>query len=215
MRWSWLRAALSSRQLPESSRMRVFVAINLPGSERERLHAATGAIKEADFPVRWVAPQNVHLTLKFLGEVPETEVSDVAAAIDEALRSTERFTMTFGGLGAFPSLRRPKVIWVGVEPKAELLDVQSRVESALADLGHPPEKRDFRAHLTIGRGKKGARPARFRGLEELAGKVDYRGSAAVESVDVMRSTLRPSGAEYDVVERVMLRSGGAPEGDGA
>lgn len=195
--------------------MRVFVAINLPARERERLHAATGVLREGDFPVRWVAPENVHLTLKFLGEVPEPKVPDVGNALTESLASIERFRMELGGVGAFPSLRSPRVIWVGVEPNEELSEAQRRVESALADLGHPPEKRDFRAHLTLGRGEKGARRARFQGLEGLAGKVDYRGRVAVESVDVMRSTLRPGGAEYDVVQRVMLGSGGEREDDGA
>lgn len=186
--------------------MRLFVAINPSTAERARLAEASRALREAGYPIRWVAPENVHLTLKFLGEVVEAQVAGVCAAVDESAKQLGSLQMAVRDFGAFPNLRRPQVVWAGLEANASLEELQSRVEGALADLGFPHERRKFRPHLTLGRAQKRTRVSDFHGLEELVKGLSYDDVFEVRGVDVMRSRLRPSGAIYDVLHTAELGS---------
>ncbi|MGD8869519.1 MAG: RNA 2',3'-cyclic phosphodiesterase [Gemmatimonadales bacterium] len=186
--------------------MRVFVAINLSEQEKARLEAAARPLFESRFPVRWIAPQNVHLTLKFLGEVAEDRVPDISAAVEDAGGGVEAFDLAVGGFGAFPTLRRPQVVWAGIEVSAPLSDLQGRVESALVALGFERERRRFHPHLTLGRARKHSRPKDFEGFDELVSQLAYEDSYRVAAVDVMRSQLKPSGAAYSVVHSVPLEA---------
>ena len=187
--------------------MRAFVAINPSGEERRRLHEASSELRRKEFPVRWVPRENVHLTLKFLGEVQEGRIDELKAALRMALDGVPGFEMRVNGFGAFPSARRPRVLWAGVEAEPSLERVQERVETALAELGFEREGRPFHPHLTLGRARRGARPKEFRGMEELLERLPCDEAIAVRSVDVMRSRLKPSGAEYEVLEQVALGGG--------
>jgi len=184
--------------------MRVFVAINPTDEVRRRLYRAAAALREADYPIRWVPPDNIHLTLKFLGEVDEGSVDAVRDAIADALAGTAAFELHVAGFGAFPSARSPRVVWVGAEGGQQLEDVHDRVEGALARLGHPRETRAFHPHLTLGRARRGTSARQFKGMEDAFASLEFDASFRVDSVDLMRSTLRPSGAEYDIVDRVEL-----------
>lgn len=184
--------------------MRIFVAINLPADMRRRLESAAEPLREEAFPVRWVAPANVHLTLKFLGEVTEERASAVTAAIDDVVAGVAPFQLIAEGFGAFPSPERPQVVWIGIELSAELRSLQERVERALAELGFPRENRSFHPHLTIGRARKGAARSAFRGLGASMGKLEYHDEFQVRSIDVMKSRLTPSGAIYSVLHSAEL-----------
>jgi 2'-5' RNA ligase len=185
--------------------MRVFVAINPSEAERARLEERSRPLREAAYPVRWLPPENVHLTLKFLGEVAEEQVGEVTAAVSDAMAGVPAFEMTVSGFGAFPSAKRPGVVWAGIEADDALRDVYERVETALEPLGYPRESRPFRPHLTIGRGAKRAKPAEFRGLAEaLAERSDYRDAFRVRAVETMRSRLMPKGAVYEVLKSAGL-----------
>ncbi len=186
--------------------MRVFVAINPSSEERARLAEASRALRDADYPIRWVAPENVHLTLKFLGEVAEAQLPGVCAAVDESAKGLGALEMAVRDFGAFPNLRRPQVVWAGLEASTALEALQSRVEGALADLGFPRERRAFRPHLTLGRAQKRTRVSDFDGLEELVKGLSYDDVYRVGGVDVMRSRLMPRGAIYDVVHTAELGS---------
>ncbi|NIU74883.1 MAG: RNA 2',3'-cyclic phosphodiesterase, partial [Gammaproteobacteria bacterium] len=131
--------------------MRVFVAVNPTDEERARLDEASRPLREAGYPVRWLPPENVHLTLKFLGEVTDEQADEVTAAVAEAVAGLGSFDMTVSGFGAFPSPKRPSVVWAGIEADEALRAVHERVESALESIGFPRETRPFRPHLTIGR----------------------------------------------------------------
>ena len=172
--------------------MRLFFAINLPAEEQDRLHRATARLRAADLPVRWVPPQNLHVTLRFLGSVAGQLVAGVQEAGARAAAGIAPFDTRLGGIGAFPNTRRPRVIWVGVQ-KAEPL------------LGFAPEDRAFQPHITLGRVRDGARPAELARFGELAESVDYTGVLPVRSLDLMRSELGPGGARYE-------RIGAAPLG---
>jgi 2'-5' RNA ligase len=186
--------------------MRIFVAINPTAEVRARLAEAARGLREAGFPVRWVPPENVHLTLKFLGEVPEGRVPEICSAVDSAVAGAGPFEMAVSGFGAFPSLRRPRVVWAGIELSPPLERLQAELERALAAIGFPKEDRPYHPHLTLGRTQKYASASEFEGFAELVGRLEYDDAFHVRAVDVMRSRLMPSGALYDVVHSAGLES---------
>lgn len=185
--------------------MRLFVAINPSTEERARLADASSALRDAGYPVRWVPADNVHLTLKFLGEVSEERAAEVSAAVDDCTKGIGPFEMGIGGFGAFPSARRPSVVWTGIALNETLRELQAKAETALEGLGFPREDRPFKPHLTIGRAGKRARPSEFRGLEEALARLQYQDSFHVRSVNVMKSRLMPGGAVYEVIHSSELK----------
>lgn len=176
--------------------MRLFTAINLPPDLRQRLWEAAEPLRTAAYPVRWVAIDGMHLTLKFLGDVPSDHEPQVVAAIGAAVQGAKRFTLPVGGFGAFPSPSRPRVIWAGCEPVPALELLQHRVEQELERLGFPLEGRAFHPHLTLGRAQRDARAGAFRDLEGRLHALAFDGEALVESVDLMESQLSRDGARY-------------------
>ncbi len=186
--------------------MRIFVAINPPQEVRSRVSAAARPLRDAGFPIRWVADENVHLTLKFLGELTEERVEEVCRAVDGAVEGLTQYDVSLGGFGVFPSPRRPSVVWAGIDLDPALAELQSRTEEALARIGYPREDRRFHPHLTLGRAKKKARPSEFAGLAEALERLQYGDSFRVRSVDVMRSVLMPTGAVYDIIHSAELVS---------
>ena len=165
--------------------MRLFVAINLPQDVRAALHAATEPLRSAAPDVRWVDAERVHLTMKFLGEQPESAVAPIVGALSRIASRYDPIGMELGGLNAFPNLRRPRVVWLGMraDPKLELM--QHDVEMACADLGHPVEGRAFRPHITLGRVRDGAPDANR--LAAAARAITFRAESVAESLDLMVS----------------------------
>lgn len=176
--------------------MRAFVALNLSDAERSRLHASLEPLRALTLPVRWVGPDALHLTMKFLGDMDREAV----AAVDEVLlRAAERRTpvsLRISGLGAFPSLRRAGILWVGVTGDAELAALQRELDPALTRLGFPREQRPFRPHITVGRARSSARAL---DIERLVGLVDYEATITVETVELMQSHAGPGGARYETL----------------
>jgi 2'-5' RNA ligase len=186
--------------------VRLFVAVNLPAEERRAIWEATAVLRRSPLPVRWVAEAALHVTLRFLGEVDEARVDAITAALAACVRGVKPFAVALEGVGAFPSLAKPRVVWVGVERHPALELLANDVEHALMTLAFEPELRPFAPHVTLGRAQRGARggAAAFRDLAKLAGRVDHQGSTVVESVDLMQSTLEAQGARYAVVSRAIL-----------
>ncbi len=166
--------------------------------------AATAPLRESRLPVRWASEASLHLTLRFLGEVAEERVAAIDAALRACVRGVKSFAVGLGGGGAFPSLARPRVVWLAVERHPALDLLANDVERALNALGFEPELRPFAPHLTLGRAKHGAGAAAFRDLAQLAAAVDHQGTSVVDSVDLMQSTLGPQGASYVVLARASL-----------
>ena len=191
--------------------MRLFVAVNLPAEERRAIWDAAASLRAALLPVRWVGEPALHLTLRFLGEVEAERAPAIEAALAKAVRSLKAFAVGVGGVGAFPSLAKPRVVWVGVERHPALELLANDVELALMDLGFEPELRPFAPHLTLGRARRGARPVAFRDFARLAADVTYQATAPVATVDLMQSTLGAQGASYAVLARAALAepAGGA------
>jgi 2'-5' RNA ligase len=189
--------------------VRLFVAVNLPASERRAAHAATAPLRHGDLPVKWVAEDALHITLKFLGEVDEARAAAVGAALVPAVAPAKPFELALGGFGVFPDEQRPRVFWLGIERHPALELLANDVERALAPLGFEAELRPFQPHLTIGRARKDARPPAFRGLAALAADVAWETVIRVEHVDLMASTLGRTGPTYRIVQRAPLAAGGA------
>jgi 2'-5' RNA ligase len=178
--------------------VRVFVALNFPRSVRQELWDATAPLRALELPVRWVREEGLHLTLKFLGEVAAEREAELVAALGRAAAGARPLSLVVRGLGVFPDVRRPRVVWLGVEGEPALELLQHRVEQEFGPLGFPPEGRPFRPHLTLGRAARGARPRELAGLEAALGRVRVEAAALVETLDLMESTLKRDGAVYQV-----------------
>ena len=179
--------------------MRCFVALDLPDDVRAALERTQASLRRraprAD--LRWVDPAGLHVTLKFLGEVPEGELSSVADAVRTTAAAHAAITLALAGLGGFPSLARPRVLWAGIPTGvAELGRLAVAVERALELLGFPPENRPFRGHVTIARVRSPRGLGRIRAAIEAAPEVDF-GSWTASEVILFRSHLRPTGAIYE------------------
>ena len=155
--------------------------------------------------MKWVRPENIHLSLKFLGDVDESREPELRTALQRAAgASADRdgdarpVTVQITGFGVFPDYRRPNVLWAGVTPDPALELLQHHVEQAFEPLGFPTEARAFRPHVTLGRSSRDARPRDFSGLEAAFSKIAFDDTLTIDQVDLMQSTLRPEGAVYQV-----------------
>lgn len=188
-------------------RWRCFVAIDLEDPARRAVGAYLGDLRATIPGVAWTRPGNLHLTLAFLGDVPATSVPDLAARLARALAGTACFTARVVGVGAFPSLARPQVLWVGVAapPLRGLADaVQRTCEAA----GFPRERRPFRPHVTLGRVRTRTRGAGSDlGLLGRDGDRDF-GAAPVGRVTLYRSELAKGGARHAPLATFALAGGG-------
>ena len=148
--------------------------------------------------VRWVAAANIHITLKFLGDVPQSNLDLLKKMLESEARQRLGFEIEIGNLGAFPNFSRPRVVWVGAKAPADLADLQCAVESEAARLGFPPEERPFSPHLTIGRVIRTASPQDVQRLGQSlsAIKAGVLGKVQVQELHLYRSDLQPGGSIY-------------------
>jgi 2'-5' RNA ligase len=182
------------------------VAILLEAAVRGELEAAIGRLRPLSRDVAWVDPGNIHLTIKFLGNVARDRIDPIVAALTGAVGGAGVFDATIRGLSAFPSLARPRVIWAGVtEGAGAMVEAARRVDEALAAVGVPPEARPFSPHATLGRVRRpGANPTLASALR--AEEAREFGRIQVADVRLMRSELSPRGAHYTELATVALRS---------
>lgn len=189
---------------------RLFVAVLLPDAVREALASVVSRLREKGTNVRWVSEENLHVTLKFLGETPAGAIPDICGAIERTVTPHAPFDMRLSGLGAFPTVRKARVMWAGVgQGAAELSAIAKDTEHALANLGFEIEGR-FRAHVTLGRMREPA-PCDWLcgGAEDDLGD---RLACRVSSVHLMQSELTPAGARYRSISSFELcGAGGEPE----
>jgi len=189
--------------------LRTFIAIELDEPLRYALRAVRDRL-EPDLPprsVRWVDPVNTHLTLKFLGDTPSDKVDAIHQALVDAVAGFAPFTFTAAGLGCFPNIRRPNVIWIGVEePGGTLARLQVAVEAAVAPLGWHPEKKPFHPHLTLARVRRNVGGSERRAIGEVVARSDLGelGTVSVSGIALIRSDLRPTGPVYTQLAWVTL-----------
>ena len=192
--------------MPEAvgcSAIRAFIAVELPGELREEVARFQEELTSADADVKWVEPANLHLTLKFLGNILDGQLPSLTEALRQACASLSPFTLTLEGIGAFPKTTAPRVLWVGVgEGKGELEKLAGQVEEACSRMGFAAEERPFSAHLTIGRTRSTDGIARLVKKLQLA---EFRGEtpAGVGRLVLFQSTLGgPQGPAYSPLAEI-------------
>ena len=181
--------------------MRTFVAIEIPDTLTRELAALINALQSKidRRAVRWVRPEAVHLTLKFLGEVAQESVPGICSAMTQVAAQSASFAFDVKGLGCFPGVRRPRVIWLGVhESSGKLLRLQRELERQLGMLGFEAERRRYHPHLTMGRVKRDSGRSAMDQLSEVLTQenIGSLGTVEVKGASLMRSELRPAGAVY-------------------
>lgn len=180
--------------------IRAFIAIDLPPDVQDCLEQVSAKLKEqiGENSVRWVSVPNIHLTLKFLGDVSENNLNVLKEIISAEAALQKSMEFSVGRLGAFPKTLRPRVVWVGVEAPPELVSLQRGIEARAAKVGYPKDKREFSPHLTLGRVSRNATPGEVRQIGEIlsASKVGFLGVARVPAIHLFKSDLKPSGAVY-------------------
>ena len=190
--------------------VRVFIALDIPQDAKDALAETIRQLRSIiPSGVRWVDPQGIHLTLKFLGNVDTSVVGDILAAMKTASENYDgpKFSLTLSDLGVFPNDRRPRVLWAGADGDLDALEtLQTLVDEAVSRLGYSRERRPFRPHLTIGRVQDGVPQGPRRIIGEAVVKTQLPPVTAweVDNIHLIRSTLTPQGAIYTSLGSVPL-----------
>jgi 2'-5' RNA ligase len=189
--------------------IRAFIAVELPSGLKNELAELETQLKKASPPVvKWVEPNSIHVTLKFLGEISEDSIEELMLAIEETAQGILPFQLEVRGVGAFPNLERPQVLWTGVKGELEkIAQLQKRIESNTEQLGSPRESRAFSPHLTLGRVRDEAGPNERRRLGKLLADTTFTAlhNIDVDAVNLMKSQLTPGGAIYNCIGSVKLK----------
>jgi 2'-5' RNA ligase len=184
--------------------IRSFLAIELPKPILRKIEEVQGDLRSTHADVRWVNPEKIHLTLKFFGNIEDSRIDPIFKSIEEPIRNTLPFSLKVRGVGAFPHLKNPRVIWIGlVDGREVLISFQKQIENQLEKIGIQPEDRPFHPHLTLGRMKSS------RGKVELAGRMEKHkeeefGDFQVERVVLFKSDLRPTGPIHTPLREMKL-----------
>jgi 2'-5' RNA ligase len=188
--------------------IRSFIAIELPEEAKKGLARLRKELERDEHKfVKWVDPGGIHLTLKFLGNIPSKRVAEITEAMKEAAEGILSFHLEISGLGAFPSLRQVRVFWVGIGGEVDKLSrLQQNIDSKLAVLGFAKEERSFVPHLTLARIREGTSPLERKTFGELVGSTIFEDKyhVEVEAINLMRSQLTPAGAIYTCLSVVKL-----------
>jgi 2'-5' RNA ligase len=176
--------------------MRLFIAIPLSVEIKKALADCQEILKPKISGAKWVEPEGIHLTVKFLGETNERRVGDIAACCQRVVEAVEPFQISLSGIGGFPNLVIPRVIWVGIsEGKEAVCQIARDLEASLKEIGFPKEARPFSPHLTLARIKFPKR------VSLIASEPEIRKMKA-SSIQLIQSTLTPKGATYQVLKEI-------------
>ncbi len=190
--------------------LRAFLASELPTVLQTAIHTATAALRTSlgNEIIRWVPPQNIHLTLKFLGDVAPSSLDLIKQMLLTEASQFAAFDVRVEGLGCYPSPRRPRVLWVGLIAPPELASLQRAVETAAARLGYEAEERGFSPHLTIGRVRQNVSATDVHNIRTAldSTRVGALGSAHVDAIYLFKSELRPEGSIYAKLFSAPLRA---------
>ncbi len=178
--------------------MRLFVALEIPAVVRGNLAAVIKSLHAVWPQTRWVRPQNLHVTLKFIGEVPETKLAAIRNAL-AGVRSEQPVALDFRGLGFFPNEKHPRVFWAGIDASTNLKTLAANIDGATEKVGIPREQRPFSPHLTLARFEPPRLPEKLRAAIQENAAREF-GSLRTSQFHLIESKLKPSGAEYTTVE---------------
>jgi 2'-5' RNA ligase len=177
--------------------VRVFVALEIPPAVRQNLATLLDSFRAVTSEPRWVRAENLHVTLKFLGEVAEEKVDAARNALGE-IRSGKAVCLEFRGLGFFPNEKHPRVFWAGMQASPNLKTLAGDIEGAMEKLGIPREKREFSPHLTLARFELPRLPEALRKIIAENHQREF-GSLRTNEFHLIQSKLKPTGAEYTTV----------------
>jgi len=184
--------------------IRTFISVELPQEIHHKLRQMQDILGASMPDVRWTKSPNIHLTLKFLGDVEVSRIDAISKALAGIASRFPPFTMSFTGLGAFPNSRKPRIVWVGLEYGAdESMEIAEQIEGAMKRLGFPREKRPFRPHLTVGRIRRLEHPALMTESLEQS-DVGKLGEFTVQQVSLIKSQLDPGGSIYTTLFEALL-----------
>jgi RNA 2',3'-cyclic 3'-phosphodiesterase len=187
--------------------LRLFLALELNNVIWSQLEYVVQYLNSCDLPsVRWVPVRNTHLTLKFLGDVPEERLPSLKLLITKVATQHNPFYMVSSGLGAFPSLRQPRILWAGIAAPDELYNLQKALETETRRLSYPVESRPFSAHLTLGRVAENIQGPEIGRITQALNGIDARdlGTVLVQSIHLYKSDLHPSGSIYTSIAQAPL-----------
>jgi 2'-5' RNA ligase len=188
--------------------IRAFIAIELSSEILSRLDQVAKQLKGQlpGMPVRWVPVENIHLTLKFLGDVSIANLEMLKKILRGTVSAHRSFEISAGNLGAFPKIHQPRVIWIGLKVPPELITLQHTIEQETARLGYTQEERPFSPHLTLGRVSRNASTAETQAIARVleSTKVGFLGATRVKTIDLFRSDLNPGGAVYTRIYSALL-----------
>lgn len=189
--------------------MRTFIALELPKEIKDSLADIQEQLRASAADVKWVKPENIHLTLKFLGDINEQQLTQIISILEEIGRDKLSFDISLSTLGAFPKITFPRVIWVGIDKgDNETQDIAQVLEEKIAKVGIPREDRPFSSHITIGRLRSGLNREKLtknlEGLQKNFGK--YKKEFLVTKITLFKSTLVPSGPIYETLKEANLKT---------
>ena len=192
----------SSRGKTKKSKIRTFIAVKLPDHVIKRLSECQQDLKKLGMRIKWTRPENIHLTLKFLGDIFPDDVGPVCQAIESSVRGFSPITLCAKGAGVFPGRRRPRILWTGISGKTDLLEkLHQAIDVGLSNLGFAKDERRFTGHLTLGRFKKN--PDSELLIDVMKTYADMVSDEfLVDTVSVCQSDLKPSGPVYTNLSRI-------------
>jgi 2'-5' RNA ligase len=187
--------------------MRAFIAIELPQETKDALARLQNQLKKSGADVKWVAPQNIHLTLKFLGEINEEQLQKINLIIDAVAKENAPYSIRINELGAFPEIKQLRVIWVGIDSgDKETENLAKSLEERIQKLGIPKEDRAFSSHITIGRTRSALNRNNL--IDELRKRQENfkldKGEFAATRITLFQSILSPAGPTYKALKEASL-----------
>lgn len=184
--------------------MRCFIAIELPEAVKSTLSGIEEELKKSRADVRWVKPDNVHLTLKFFGNIEDKKTEKIIEIMENICSQYAPFAIEIKGMGTFPNIKSPRVLWVGIEGNDTLKTLQEEIENKMESIGFEREDRAFTAHLTLGRFRTSIEKEGLLKAVKLHEKDTFVGTINVQSLSLIRSDLHPEGARYTKIIEVPL-----------
>jgi len=186
-----------------SSSIRAFIAVELPTDLKDTIAQIQTELKKSGADVKWVKPENCHITIKFLGDVSSEQIGSIQRVLDECGRSQESFRLTMNSAGAFPTTDKPNIIWLGLtDENNRLAEITAGVEERLSNIGFPKEARPFTAHITIGRTRSGSTKALSQTLKTMTVPTH---NIDIKTLTLFQSKLSSTGPSYSVLFQSYLK----------
>jgi RNA 2',3'-cyclic 3'-phosphodiesterase len=185
--------------------MRAFIAIPLNDEVREKLSGLQCRLRQSNADIKWVNPENIHLTLKFLSEIEKDKVPAISSALKKAFRKYHKFDISVSGIGAFPDISRPRIIWAGInDEKSQCVFIQKTIDACLEKIGIAKEDRPFFPHLTLGRARSGKNIRELIGALKTEKDFSIKAKIHVNKLVLFSSALTPNGPIYKSLDELLL-----------